>query len=77
VRYRRGRLHFRLARKARVRIVVRSRGRVVRRKAVVRRAGKRSVRMRLRRGRRYRVKVVARAGEERMRVRGVIRVRRG
>ena len=58
VRVRRGRVSFRLARRARVTIRVTRRGRVVRRLRVVRRAGRYSVRLRVRRP--YRVLVTAR-----------------
>ncbi|HEX8084263.1 MAG TPA: penicillin acylase family protein [Solirubrobacteraceae bacterium] len=76
VRFRRGRLHFRLGRRARVIVRVSFRGRIVKRIAVTRRAGGHSIRLRLRRGRPYRVSVVAIAGDERVKVRGRIRVKR-
>jgi acyl-homoserine-lactone acylase len=76
LRYRRGRLRFRLARRARLTITVRRGRRVVRRVRTTRRAGRHAIRVRLRRGRRYRVTIVARRAGERVRVSGVIRPRR-
>ena len=76
VRYRRGRLKLRLARRARLTITVKRGGRVVRRLRATRRAGLRSFRIRLRPGRRYRVIIVARRPGERVKVRGAIRPRR-
>jgi acyl-homoserine-lactone acylase len=77
VRYRRGKLRFRLARRARLAITVKRGRRVVRRVRTTRRAGRHAIRIRLRAGRRYRVTIVARRPGERVRVRGVIRPRRG
>ncbi|HEX2087823.1 MAG TPA: penicillin acylase family protein, partial [Solirubrobacteraceae bacterium] len=73
VRYRRGRLHFRLARRARLTITVRRGRRVVAKRRIVRRAGRHAIRLRLRSARRHRVTIVARRAGERVRVRGVIR----
>ncbi|HEX2084644.1 MAG TPA: penicillin acylase family protein, partial [Solirubrobacteraceae bacterium] len=75
VRFRRGRLTFRLRRAASVRVRVRRGGRLVRRIAISGVRGRQGVRLRLPRGR-YRVTVVARAGRERVRVRRTVRVRR-
>ena len=75
VRYRRGKLRFTLARRARLRITVRRGRRVVRRVRTTRRAGRHAIRVRLRRGRRYRVTIVARRRGERVRVRRVLRPR--
>ena len=72
VHYRNGRLYFRLARAARLTITARHAGRVARRKTITRRAGSRSVRLRLRGGRRYRLTIVARSGDERRRATGII-----
>jgi acyl-homoserine-lactone acylase len=75
VRYRGGKLRFRLARRARLRITVRRGRRVIRRVRTTRRPGRHAIRVRLRPGRRYRVTIVARRKRERMNVRGVIRPR--
>jgi acyl-homoserine-lactone acylase len=76
LRFRRGKLHFRLARRARVTITVTRARHVVRRIRTTRRAGRHAIRLRLRRGRSYRVTLVARRKGERMGVRGVIAARR-
>ncbi|HEX8120608.1 MAG TPA: penicillin acylase family protein [Solirubrobacteraceae bacterium] len=76
VRFRHGKLRFRLARRARLTITVRHGRRVVRRIRTSRRAGRHALRLRLRRGRSYRLTIVARRKGERVRVRGTIRVRR-
>ena len=76
VRFRRGKLHFRLARRARVVIRVRAGRRLVRRIVTTRRAGRHAIRLRLRRGRPYRLLIEARAGDQGVRVSGRIRVKR-
>ena len=65
VRFRGGRLRFRLESAARVIVTVRAGRRLVRRITTRRGAGRHAIRLTLPAGRRYRLKVVARAGQER------------